>query len=274
MSRVVRQFYDNDVEREWRRLDEPLCQIEFASTLRLIEKYFPPDGRVCDIGGGPGRYTVALARRGYRVTLVELSQGLLDRGRAALAEAGVSAERLLCSDACELTELAGANFDGGLLLGPLYHLVDPHRRSAALGELRRILKPGGVGIVAYLNSWGILRCGVADFPERYNELTFARSLLGEKTFRGALPGFTECYWATPETALREIREAGFEVVSYCGAEGFAGGMRPMIERVARDHGSAFHNLVLVGAETSELPQYRDVTEHLHIVVRKPVTNCA
>ena len=81
MSRVVREFYDSDVQREWRRLAEPLCQIEFASTLRLVEKYFPPTGRVCDIGGGPGRYTVALARRGYRVTLVELSDGLLKRVR-------------------------------------------------------------------------------------------------------------------------------------------------------------------------------------------------
>jgi S-adenosylmethionine-dependent methyltransferase len=99
VSRVVREFYDSDVEREWRRLAEPLCQIEFASTLRLIEKYFPPAGRVCDIGGGPGRYAVALARRGYRVTLVELSEGLLQRSQAALSDAGVSAERLLCGDA-------------------------------------------------------------------------------------------------------------------------------------------------------------------------------
>ena len=42
----------------------------------------------------------------------------------------------------------------------------------------------------------------------------------------------------------------------------------MIERVAAEQPSAFHNLVRLGAETSELPQYRDATEHLHVVVRK------
>jgi S-adenosylmethionine-dependent methyltransferase len=273
MSRVVRDFYDSDVEREWRRLDEPLCQIEFASTFRLVEKYFPPAGRVCDIGGGPGRYTVALARRGYRMTLVELSDGLLKRGQAALSEAGVGAERLLCGDACELDELPSAHFDAGLLLGPLYHLVDQPKRLAALGELRRVLKAGGIGIVAYLNSWGILRCGVGDFPERYADLSFTQSLLGEKIFRGSLPGFTECYWTTPEAALREASEADFELISYCGAEGFAGGMRPMVERIAADQPTAFRNLVRMGAETSELPQYRDATEHLHLVVRKPSGNC-
>jgi SAM-dependent methyltransferase len=269
VSQVVRDFYDSDVEREWRRLDEPLCQIEFASTLRLVEKHFPAVGRVCDIGGGPGRYTMELARRGFRVTLVELSDGLLRRGQAALSDAGVSAERLLCGDACDLSGLPSAYFDAGLLLGPLYHLVDQPKRLAALAELRRVLKAGSVAIVAYLNSWGILRCGVGDFPERYADLSFTRSLLGEKTFPGSLAGFTECYWATPEAALREVGEAGFELLTYCGAEGFAGGMRPMIERIAAEQPAAFRSLVLVGAETSELPQYRDATEHLHLVVRKP-----
>jgi hypothetical protein len=174
----------------------------------------------------------------------------------------------LCGDACELSELPSAHFDAGLLHGPLYHLVDQPRRLAALAELRRVLKAGAVGIVAYLNSWGILRCGVADFPERYADLSFTQSLLGEKTFRGSLPGFTECYWATPEAARHEVGEAGFELISYCGAEGFAGGMRPMIERIAAEQPAAFRNLVLMGAETSELPQYRDATEHLHLVVRK------
>lgn len=268
MNQSVRRFYDSDVEREWRRLDEPLGQIEFASTLRLVDKYFPPTGRVCDIGGGPGRYSVVLAQRGYRVTLVDLSDGLLERGKSALRDAGVSAERVVLGDACELSELPSDHFEAGLLLGPLYHLIDEAKRLAALAELRRVLTVDGVGIVAYLNSWGILRCGVGDFPGRYADMSFVESLLGEKTYDGAVPGFTECYWATPEAAAQEIGKAGLELVASCGAEGFAGGMRPMVERIATEHPHALPGVVRMGAETSELPQYRDATEHLHIVVRK------
>jgi S-adenosylmethionine-dependent methyltransferase len=272
MSQVVRDYYDDGVEREWCRLDSPLGRIEFASTLRLIDKYFPASGTVCDVGGGPGRYTLELARRAYRVTLVELSEGLLARARVALDGAGVSADRLVRGDACELAGLSDAQFDAALLLGPLYHLVDRPRRMTALGELRRVLKPGGVAIAAYLNSWGILRAGLGDFPERYADPDYVASLLGDKTFRGAesLPGFTECYWATPDAAEAEVREAGLGLVSRCGAEGFAGGMRPAVERLASEYPHGFDNLVRMGAETSELPQYRDATEHLHLVVRKPV----
>jgi S-adenosylmethionine-dependent methyltransferase len=271
MSQVVRDYYDGDVEREWRRLDAPLCQIEFASTLRLVERYFPTHGKVCDIGGGPGRYTLELSRRGYRMTLVEMSGGLLDRARTALQEAGVSADQLIRGDACELTELSNEQFEAGLLLGPLYHLVDRPKRMEALGELRRVLKPSGVAIVAYLNSWGILRTGLSDFPDRYVDLDDVESLLGEKTFRGAasLCGFTECYWTTPDVALAEVRAAGFELVSYCGAEGFAGGLRPLIERIAAQNPGAFQSIVRLGVRTSELPQYRDATDHLHLVLRKP-----
>jgi S-adenosylmethionine-dependent methyltransferase len=267
VSQIVRDFYDGDAEREWRRLQEPLGQIEFASTLQLIKKYFPAAGRVCDIGGGPGRYTLELARLGYQVTLVELSEQLVHRARAALSDAGLIAEQLLCGDACDLKELPTGSFDAALMLGPLYHLVDRAKRLAALTELRRALKPGRVAIIAYLNSWGILRCGLGDFPQHYMDSEFIRSLLGEKTFRGAIAGFTECYWTTPPIAFQEIGEAGFEVLSYCGAEGFAGGMRPMVERIAIDYPTTFPNLVQLAAETSELPQYRDATEHLHIVVR-------
>jgi hypothetical protein len=40
----------------------------------------------------------------------------------------------------------------------------------------------------------------------------------------------------------------------------------MVERIAAEHPAAFRNLVLLGADTSELAQYRDATEHLHVVV--------
>lgn len=60
MSQFVKDFYNARADLEWKRLDLPLCRIEFASTLRLIEKYFPKQGRVCDVGSGPGRYAIEL----------------------------------------------------------------------------------------------------------------------------------------------------------------------------------------------------------------------
>jgi hypothetical protein len=56
-------------------------------------------------------------------------------------------------------------------------------------------------------------------------------------------------------------------MTYIGAEGFASGLGPQLENLMRDNPAAY-NTVEMAAETSELPQYRDASDHLHIVVRK------
>ncbi len=54
---LVEEFY-KDAQKEWDRL-LPLCRIEFASTLGLIETYITRGLRVADIGGGTGRWQAA-----------------------------------------------------------------------------------------------------------------------------------------------------------------------------------------------------------------------
>lgn len=61
----VRAYYAHFGEREWLRLTSPDDgAIEFAITCHMLSIYLPPAGRILDIGGGPGRYTIWLAERG------------------------------------------------------------------------------------------------------------------------------------------------------------------------------------------------------------------
>jgi ubiquinone/menaquinone biosynthesis C-methylase UbiE len=268
VSEIVQRFYDTHADEEWRRLDLPLPRIEFESTLRLIDKYFPKRGNVADIGSGPGRYSLELARRGFKVSLADLSAGLLARARTEFADARLEAADFVEADARNLTVFSDTSFDAALVLGPLYHILDGHGRARVLSELRRILKPGAVAIVAYLNSWGLLRTGIADFPRWYRDADTLRSLLDAHSYSEAqLSRFTEAYWSTPPVARREVEAAGLEIVSYAGAEGFCGGMWPMIKELALRDPEAYENVVHFAAETSELAQYRDATDHLHFVVR-------
>ncbi len=52
----------------------------------------PSGGTILDLCCGPGRYTVPLARRGFRVTGVDLTPLHIDRLRERVAAAGVSVE--------------------------------------------------------------------------------------------------------------------------------------------------------------------------------------
>jgi SAM-dependent methyltransferase len=268
VSDAVRDYYDADPQREWDRLAQPYLEFEYLSTLYLIERYFPSAGRVCDIGGGPGRYALEMRRRGFRASLVDVSPALVEFARGRLAEAGHDDVDVYCGDARDLSMLKAESYDAVLLMGPCYHLVEAAHRRSALDETRRILKRGGVAIIGYLNAWGILRTALHDFPQRCTSPEDFRKMLSPMSHEHELAGFTECHWSTPPAAVAEVREAGFEVISYAGCEGFAGGIHETVRRLASEHSRTYAALRQFVPQTCELPQYRDATDHLRVVVRK------
>src|SRR5262245_30712537 len=126
---LVREFYRN-AQKEWDRLDIRLCRIEFASTLALIDSYFSKGMKIADIGGGPGRYTIEMLKRGCHVTLFDLAAENVGLARTKVGEAGLTADEFLVGDARDLSALGGRSFDGILALGPLYHLTERQERIA------------------------------------------------------------------------------------------------------------------------------------------------
>lgn len=268
MSDVVREYYNEAALEEWERLERAYPRLELLSTLRLIEEFFPASGRVADIGGGPGRYTIELLQRGYRVMLIELSEASARFARDKLSELELTPEAVLSADARSLPILGTASFDAALHLGPMYHLVDPGERQKALAELHRILKPGAPAIVGFINPWGVLRGGLTEFPDSYSNEPLIRQLLETWVQVGKQRAFTESAFLTPPQALEELRCAGFAVECRAGVEGFASGARGPIMDMAQKDPSAYDVVAKLVPETSTHPAFRDCTEHLHVVVRK------
>jgi ubiquinone/menaquinone biosynthesis C-methylase UbiE len=155
----IRDYYASVGEREWDRLSWPADgAVEFAVTVAALERHLPPGSAVLDIGGGPGRYAIALAERGHRVTLADLSPELLaiarDKVRLAGVEDGVVA--IVEADACDLSLWLASSFDAVLSLGPFYHLADTSERETAAEELARVTRPGGLAFVASMSRLAFL----------------------------------------------------------------------------------------------------------------------
>ena len=95
---------------------------------------------ILDLGTGQGAAAVFFALKGARVTACDLSPGMLDVVGRVAAHHGVQVARHACS-AEDLSSFAEKSFDAVYAANLLHH-VDVAR---CLDEVRRVLKPGGLG---------------------------------------------------------------------------------------------------------------------------------
>lgn len=121
--------------------------VEFLTTMRFIEKYLFDGAKIIEIGAGTGRYSHALARRGFSVDAVELTECNIEVFRRnTLPDEPVTVRQ---GDARDLSAFADGMYDLTLLLGPMYHLYTKEDAMQALREALRVTKPGGVIFVSY-----------------------------------------------------------------------------------------------------------------------------
>lgn len=136
--------YDEDA-----RLASKHGQVEYLTTMKYVEESLTgiEAPSILEIGAGTGRYSVTLAKRGLRVTALELVAHNLDVLRSKLD--GTEPITVLQGNALDLSVLPDDAFDLTLLLGPMYHLFTKEDKLRALSEAVRVTKPGGRILVAY-----------------------------------------------------------------------------------------------------------------------------
>jgi SAM-dependent methyltransferase len=106
---------------------------------KAIERLLGPGrGRhLLDAGCGSGRWSVRMAAAGWVVTGADISQSLI-----ALAPPAANVTYL--TGAIEDLELPAASVDAVLSVTVLQHITDDRHFGAALDNLTRMLRPGGV----------------------------------------------------------------------------------------------------------------------------------
>ena len=150
----IRQRFDQDVERfsnldtgQAATIDSPLGMELVARAAAAVT----PDAEdVLDVGCGAGNYTLKflqalhrpLAAAPVRVTLIDLSQPMLDRARQRVGEATAGVITALQGDVRDL-DLGEQRFDVILAASVLHHLRSDQEWQDVFAKFHRTLRPGG-----------------------------------------------------------------------------------------------------------------------------------
>lgn len=117
--------------------------------IRLVDGLgLVPGAAILEVGAGAGLLAVALARRGFLVEATDPAPRMRDLIHERAVRAGVDARlHVSAADVTGLAFTAGC-FDLAIALGVLPWLADPR---AAVGEMVRVVRPGGYLIVSVVS---------------------------------------------------------------------------------------------------------------------------
>lgn len=140
ISSELERFYNKASEET--RLEKGMGIFEFERIKCLIEQHLSSSpSKIIDIGGGTGKYSEWLAKKGHHVHLIDpvpkhiqLAQDRSKRSKTNFSvQLGESRNLPFSNQFADLV----------ILHGPLYHLQKENDRVAAIQEAIRVLKNGG-----------------------------------------------------------------------------------------------------------------------------------
>lgn len=105
--------------------------------------------RVLDVGCGNGQHTLRAAEKVSEIVGVDYDPKLLEVAQGTARERGIKNARFQQGSVEGRLSFPDASFDKVLCLDVLEHL---HKRDEAMREMRRVLKPGGILLLAVPNT--------------------------------------------------------------------------------------------------------------------------
>jgi 2-polyprenyl-3-methyl-5-hydroxy-6-metoxy-1,4-benzoquinol methylase len=159
LSDIPSDWFDGYFEEEW--LDEIALNIPEERTRKEVDFVLErlelePRARVLDVACGHGRHSLELARRGFRVTGVDLSPRSIELAREAAASEGLDAT-FVERDARELDFDAEFDASINLFTSVLGYFDEEAENRRVVEAVARALRPGGSFLVDTINLLSLAR---------------------------------------------------------------------------------------------------------------------
>lgn len=229
---------------EDKRLDSRHGRVEFIITMKYIHDFLKPGDKILEVGAGTGRYSITLFNEGYDVTAVEPVQHNLGRLKQKCPEI-----KAFKGNALKLKRLPDDEFDLTLLFGPMYHLIGREDKLKALFEAKRVTKPGGIIMAAYImNEYSVLTYA---FKEQHVLECLAEGKL-DKEFKTVAGGEDLYDYVRTEDIDRLAKEAGLSRIKIFSPDGPANHMRQFLNRLSEEEFARFIDYQMAVCERADL----------------------
>jgi len=275
MSEVVRRYYDENAETEWGRLvRDAYHRLELIITMHFLDRYLPKDSLILDAGGGPGRYTIELAKRGYDVVLLDLSPKCLEIAKREIDKAGVEGKvkKIVEGSITGLSGFSNESFDAVVCLGPLSHLVERRDREIATSELIRVAKRKAPIFISVIGLYGVFRTVLQRLPyellDPSREEIFSQGIHRASWHRHDTgQGFPDAYFFHPNE-LRELFESrGVDTLEMATCEGLSSHLQEETNRIYEDE-EKWERWLKILLRTCNDPCILGLGEHFLYIGRK------
>ena len=269
-TRLTKKIYAEGVEREWRRLvKDPFHRLEFETTLRFLQKYIPKNGLVLDAGGGPGRYSIELAKTGHNVVLLDLVSANLDFAKKQIEKAKVNerVREIVEGSITDLSRFADNFLEAVICLGgALSHVYPEKERQKAISELVRVAKKNAPIFVSIMGKLGT----ITRFHQWVNEVK------DTEHFKRFYSKGDDYQWHGGKAyahffELNELKSLFDNKVNFLesvGLEGLASPSQKQINRMAKKESKAWKNWQDMHYELCTNPAVVESSLHFMVIAKK------
>jgi 2-polyprenyl-3-methyl-5-hydroxy-6-metoxy-1,4-benzoquinol methylase len=176
LNNINDAFFQGRYKEVWRQII-PAGLTEAETDLIEDVAALKPGAAVLDIMCGYGRHSLELAKRGYKVTALDIEADYISEINARAKEAGVSIQTIQGS---VMKDLPVGNFDAVICMGNSFAFFPEEDVKTLLARLASILKPGGTLVI---NSWMIAEIAIRHFKEKeWHEMNGFRYLIANQYF--------------------------------------------------------------------------------------------
>ncbi len=262
----VTEFYER-YDEENRLTRDNARKIEFTVTTTILDEQIKPHYKIIELGAGVGAYSFYYAEKGNEVVATDITPKHVDIIKQKLKEKSgeirLSAE---VANAIDLSQYESENFDVVTCLGPMYHLKDEEDRIKCIQESLRVLKPGGILAIAYINKHYIIHVVMAHLKQFFTPTFIDEVLSSGITKEGGIECFLPVGFFTSPTEIEAfIRNFNIEVTDHVATDGLCSLLRDNINELNEEQYEAWKKYILSSCREKSM---LGISNHGLLVCRK------